>query len=87
MFLPLRRKRSRERTSGFHVEPRLERGAPTALRPVDRAAMSIEKESSGLPEVDVKRRTTKVNLSIVIGVLLFFVTMGAVVWWFWFTRS
>ena len=49
--------------------------------------MSIEKESSGLPEVNVHKRTTKVNLSIVIGLALFFAAMAAVVWWFWSTRS
>ncbi|MES2695703.1 MAG: hypothetical protein V4773_19675 [Verrucomicrobiota bacterium] len=43
--------------------------------------MSIEKESSGLPEVNVHKRTTKVNLSIIGGVLLFFVIMAAVVIW------
>jgi hypothetical protein len=49
--------------------------------------MSIEKESSGLPQVDVHKRTTKVNLSIVIGVVIFFVAMAAVAAWFWFTRN
>jgi hypothetical protein len=44
--------------------------------------MSIEKESSGLPEVNVHKRTTKVNLSIVIGVVVFFAAMAGVVWWF-----
>jgi hypothetical protein len=43
--------------------------------------MSIEKESSGLPEVNVHRRTTKVNLSIVIGVAVFLIAMAGVVWW------
>jgi hypothetical protein len=49
--------------------------------------MSIEKESSGLPQVDVHKRTTKVNLSIVIGIVIFFVAMSAVAAWFWFTRN
>jgi hypothetical protein len=49
--------------------------------------MSIEKESTGLPEVNVHKRTTKVNLSIIVGVVIFFVTMGAVVWWFWVSRA
>ena len=44
--------------------------------------MSIDKESSGLPEVNVHKRTTKVNLSIVAGVVLFFIVMGAVAVWF-----
>jgi hypothetical protein len=43
--------------------------------------MSIEKESSGMPEVNVHKRTTKVNLSIVAAVLLFFVITIAVVAW------
>ena len=49
--------------------------------------MSIDKEGSGLPEVDLHTRTTKVNLSIVVGVALFLAAMSAVVVWFWFTRS
>jgi hypothetical protein len=49
--------------------------------------MSIEKESSGLPEVDVHKRTTKVNLSIVIGLLVFFAAMFGLVVWLWFNRS
>jgi hypothetical protein len=49
--------------------------------------MSIEKEGSGFPEVDVHKRTTKVNLSIVIGIALFFAAMFAVAAWFWASRS
>ena len=49
--------------------------------------MSIEKESSGLPEVDVHKRTTKVNLSIVVGLLIFFAAMFSLVAWFWSSRS
>ncbi len=45
--------------------------------------MSIEKESSGLPEVNVQRRTTKVNLSIVLGVAMFLIAMAGVAWWMW----
>lgn len=48
--------------------------------------MSIDKESTGLPEVNVHKRTTKVNLSIVVGVVLFLVAMGAVVGWLAATR-
>jgi hypothetical protein len=48
--------------------------------------MSIEKESSGLPEVNVHKRTTKVNLSIVGGLVIFFVAMFSVVAWFWFNH-
>jgi hypothetical protein len=62
--------------------------APEAKAAVhDRAVMSIEKESSGLPEMDVHKRTTKVNLSIVIGLLIFFAAMFGLVAWYWFTRS
>jgi hypothetical protein len=50
------------------------------------STMSIEKESSGLPEVNVHKRTTKVNISIVLGVALFFVAMAGVVWYLWSTR-
>ena len=49
--------------------------------------MSIEKESSGLPQVDVHKRTTKVNLSIIVGLLIFFAAMFGVVAWFWANRS
>jgi hypothetical protein len=48
--------------------------------------MSIDKESSGMPEVDIHRRTTKVNLSIVIGIAIFFAAMFALVWWFWWSN-
>lgn len=44
--------------------------------------MSIDKDSNGLPEINVHRRTTKVNFSIVIGVALFFAITFAAVWWF-----
>jgi hypothetical protein len=43
--------------------------------------MSIDKESDGFPQVDHHRRTTKVNLSMVIGVAIFFAAMAAVAWW------
>lgn len=43
--------------------------------------MSIERNSSGVPEVNVHKRTTKVNLSVIAGVLLFLaVTVAVVVW-------
>ena len=45
--------------------------------------MSIDKQSSGLPGMNVHKRTTKVNLSIVIGVALFFAVTFSVVWWLW----
>lgn len=49
--------------------------------------MAIDKESSGFPEVDVHKRTTKVNLAVVIGVAIFFAAMFAGALWFWTTRS
>jgi hypothetical protein len=36
-------------------------------------AMSIDKESNGVPEFDAGRRTTKVNISMIVAVGLFFV--------------
>lgn len=48
--------------------------------------MSIDKESTGIPEVNVHKRTTKVNLSIVVGVVVFLLAMGAVVAWLAATR-
>jgi hypothetical protein len=48
--------------------------------------MSIDKESSGLPEVNIHRRTTKVNFSIVIGIALFFAFTFGMVWWFWWSN-
>ncbi|HUR56477.1 MAG TPA: hypothetical protein VM029_02125 [Opitutaceae bacterium] len=49
--------------------------------------MSIEKDSSGVPQVDVHRRTTKVNFSIVIGVGIFLAAMAALVAWLRFSNS
>jgi hypothetical protein len=43
--------------------------------------MSIDKHSSGMPEVNPHRRTTKVNFSIIGGVILFFIAMGIVMLW------
>jgi hypothetical protein len=44
--------------------------------------MAIDKEGSGLPEVNFHRRRTKVNVGVVAGVVLFLVAMGLVVAWF-----
>ncbi len=44
--------------------------------------MSIDKEGTGMPEIDVHRRTTKVNLATIVGVLIFFVIAAAVIFWF-----
>ena len=43
--------------------------------------MAIDKESSGIPEVNPRKRTTKVNFAMIILVVLFFAAMGAVAWW------
>jgi hypothetical protein len=45
--------------------------------------MSIDKTSSGVPEVNVHKRTTKVNLSVIVAVLVFLIAMGAVAFWYW----
>jgi len=43
--------------------------------------MSIDKESHGFPEVNLQRRTTKVNVSMIAAVLLFFaVALGIGLW-------
>ena len=47
--------------------------------------MSIDKESDGVPEFDVHKRTTKVNFSVIIAVVLFFVIGGLAMWW-WVTQ-
>jgi hypothetical protein len=44
--------------------------------------MSIDKESSGMPEVDLGRRTTKVNFGTIIGVAVFLVVAAAVIIWY-----
>lgn len=41
-----------------------------------RGLMSIDKESSGIPEVNVHRPTTKVNLWMIAGIVMF-LAMGA----------
>lgn len=37
--------------------------------------MAIEKESTGIPEMNVHKRTTKVNLWMIAGLIAFFVLM------------
>lgn len=44
--------------------------------------MGFDKDDTS-PVVDVEKRTTKVNISIIIAVLLFFVVAGIVVWALW----
>ncbi len=41
--------------------------------------MGFDKDDTR-PVMDVQKRTTKVNISMVIGVLLFFIVAGIVVW-------
>lgn len=44
--------------------------------------MSIDKESNGVPEVDLSKRTTKVNLSVIVAVALFLaIGAAAMAWW------
>jgi len=43
--------------------------------------MSIDKEGSGLPQVNVHRRTSKVNISMVAAILVFFAVAAAVAFW------
>lgn len=45
--------------------------------------MGLDKDDS-TPPVDVKKRTTKVNIWMVIAILVFFAVAGAMVW---FTRG
>jgi hypothetical protein len=44
--------------------------------------MSIDKTGSGIPSVNVQRRTTKVNFGIIAAVIIFFLIAGGVVLWF-----
>jgi hypothetical protein len=50
-------------------------------RSITASPMSLEKNSTGMPEVNVHKRTTKVNLSMIVGVALFFAVMAGVVLW------
>lgn len=43
--------------------------------------MSIDKESNGVPEVNVHRPTTKVNLWMIAAVMIFFAVMAAAAVW------
>jgi len=43
--------------------------------------MAIDKESTGRPEVDMQRPTTKVNLGIIIAVALFFLIMFGILFY------
>jgi hypothetical protein len=37
----------------------------------------------GTPQVDVHKRTTKVNFSVIGGVVLFFLVGAVIFFWFW----
>jgi hypothetical protein len=43
--------------------------------------MSIDKESNGIPEVNVHRRTTKVNLWMIAAVVAFLAAMAMAAFW------
>lgn len=44
--------------------------------------MAIDKESSGFPETDLKRPTTKVNLGIIIAAAVFYALTFALVFYY-----
>ena len=44
--------------------------------------MSIDKDSSGVPEVNFGKKTTQVNLWMVGGMLIFFLLMGGLLVYF-----
>ena len=43
--------------------------------------MSIDKNSTGFPEVNLQRKTTQVNMWMIVGVVLFLVGGAAVTYW------
>jgi hypothetical protein len=47
--------------------------------------MSIDKHSNGVPEFDVHKRTTKVNLSVIVAVVVF-IAIGALAMWWWLSH-
>lgn len=55
--------------------------APAGDSAVHAAYMAIDKESNGMPEVNVHRSTTKVNLGVIVGIVLFFLIGAAAVFW------
>jgi hypothetical protein len=44
--------------------------------------MSIDKESNGIPQVDLERRTTKVNLWMIVAIGLFFILTGGLIFYY-----
>lgn len=43
--------------------------------------MSIDKNSSGFPEVNLHKKTTQVNVGMTVGIVLFLVGAAAVAFW------
>jgi hypothetical protein len=66
-------------------ETRFAQQVPSSPAPVlglgVRRLMPIDKNSTGLPEINVHKRTTKVNLWMVGSVLFFFAVMAGVAVW------
>ncbi len=46
-------------------------------------AVSIEKESTGIPETNVHRWTTKVNLAMIVAAVVFFGITAGVIYHLW----
>lgn len=42
--------------------------------------MAFDKESAGLPLVQPQKKTTQVNIGIVVAVMVFFTVVGIVLW-------
>lgn len=62
---------------------------PAAVAPVPRAhtfAMGFDKDDTR-PVVDVSKRSTKINIGMIVGVLIFFVLAGIVLWALWLDPS
>ena len=51
------------------------------MRPAGQQGMSIDKETNGVPEIDPRKRTTKVNLSMIVAIGLFMAVGTFVMWW------
>lgn len=64
-----------------HPVPRRERACAVRFS----TSMSIEKDSNGIPQVDFRRRTTKINLWMIVLVGAFYI--GAVIAIAWFAQN
>lgn len=42
--------------------------------------MSFDKDSAGVPLVQPQKKTTQVNIGIAVGIVIFFVVVGLVLW-------